>query len=392
MLTEIAELAIYVSLLVADVILRVFVAPLDTFFAAILNSLVRMPMAYLERMASYGSELSSGNDRPSPLWSVTAIIGRIASYVVLAINVFEIALSYLFSTAKRFQHGNPATDKSSSITTQMALRPMHSEFEATDRDRYEQAQWVNTLLEQSWPQIAKCTVEKARATLEPLLQQAKPSCVSSLEISVLDLGTKPPIIHAIRCHQQYHHTLGRGQGQSQRPRFRVPDAAHSHLEVDFAWVSDSKACLSIVHYLGAVTELQVRNAEIRGTAHVILGPPVVDIPPFRSARVDFTTKPDIKLFLTLSHHSRRQHHKRASSDPFTGGSSWPLAADESAPARSPVYDRARKRFNVNLGITETLESVIKEQLQSLALYPRFIDFPLSTSVPAMPPTPTPVSK
>ncbi|KAJ9556554.1 hypothetical protein OSB04_011168 [Centaurea solstitialis] len=63
---------------------------------------------------------------------------------------------------------------------------------------YEQAKWLNKQLSKLWPYIAEATTIIIKESVEPILEQYRPSGISALKFSKLSLGTVAPKIEGIR--------------------------------------------------------------------------------------------------------------------------------------------------------------------------------------------------
>nr|XP_043628376.1 calcium-dependent lipid-binding protein-like [Erigeron canadensis] len=67
---------------------------------------------------------------------------------------------------------------------------------------YEQVKWLNKQLSKLWPYVAEAAEIIIKDSVEPILEEYRPSAISSLKFSKLTLGTVAPKIEGIRIQSQ----------------------------------------------------------------------------------------------------------------------------------------------------------------------------------------------
>ncbi|MBA0592382.1 hypothetical protein Gorai_009364, partial [Gossypium raimondii] len=63
---------------------------------------------------------------------------------------------------------------------------------------FEQAKWLNKQLSKLWPFVAEAASAVLKESVEPLLEDYRPTAVNSLKFAKLSLGTVAPKIEGIR--------------------------------------------------------------------------------------------------------------------------------------------------------------------------------------------------
>ncbi|XP_074572439.1 calcium-dependent lipid-binding protein-like [Curcuma longa] len=113
---------------------------------------------------------------------------------------------------------------------------------------FEQVKWLNKLLGKMWPFIAEAATLVIKDTVEPLLDDYRPSGISSLKFSKLSLGNVPPKIEGIRVQ-----CLKKGQVT---------------MDIDFLWGGDLSIIL-VVDTLVASLPIQLKDLQVFTVIRVI---------------------------------------------------------------------------------------------------------------------------
>ncbi|KAI3693321.1 hypothetical protein L6452_33156 [Arctium lappa] len=90
---------------------------------------------------------------------------------------------------------------------------------------YEQAKWLNKQLSKLWPYVAEATTIIIKESVEPILEEYRPSGISALKFSKLSLGSVAPKIEGIRIQ-----SLKEGQ---------------ITMDMDFRWGGDPNIVLGV---------------------------------------------------------------------------------------------------------------------------------------------------
>ncbi|XP_060218696.1 calcium-dependent lipid-binding protein-like [Lycium barbarum] len=114
---------------------------------------------------------------------------------------------------------------------------------------YEQVKWLNKQLSKLWPSIAEAGEAIIRESVEPLLEDYRPSGITSLKFSKLSLGTVAPKIEGIRIQ-----SLKKGQ---------------ITMDIDFRWGGDPNIVLGVEAAMVASIPIQLKNLQVFTVIRVI---------------------------------------------------------------------------------------------------------------------------
>ncbi|OIW20650.1 hypothetical protein TanjilG_18588 [Lupinus angustifolius] len=114
---------------------------------------------------------------------------------------------------------------------------------------YEQVKWLNKELTKLWPFVAEAATLVIRESVEPLLEQYRPTGITSLKFSKLSLGTVPPKIEGIRVQ-----SLTKGQ---------------ITMDIDFRWGGDPSIILAVEAALVASIPIQLKDLQVFTVIRVI---------------------------------------------------------------------------------------------------------------------------
>uniref|UniRef100_A0ACD5TWS0 Uncharacterized protein n=1 Tax=Avena sativa TaxID=4498 RepID=A0ACD5TWS0_AVESA len=106
---------------------------------------------------------------------------------------------------------------------------------------YDQVKWLNRQLSKLWPFVEEAATMVIRDSVEPILDDYRPTGISSLKFSRLSLGTVPPKIEGIRVQ-----SFNKGQ---------------ITMDVDFKWGGDPNIILA-VETLVASLPIQFKNLQV----------------------------------------------------------------------------------------------------------------------------------
>ncbi|XP_042392307.1 calcium-dependent lipid-binding protein-like [Zingiber officinale] len=113
---------------------------------------------------------------------------------------------------------------------------------------FEQVKWLNKLLGKMWPFIAEAATLVIKDTVEPLLDDYRPSGISSLKFSKLSLGNVPPKIEGIRVQ-----CLKKGQ---------------LTMDIDFLWGGDLSIILVVDAFVASLP-IQLKDLQVFTVIRVI---------------------------------------------------------------------------------------------------------------------------
>ncbi|CAH1412083.1 unnamed protein product [Lactuca virosa] len=104
---------------------------------------------------------------------------------------------------------------------------------------YEQVKWLNKQLSKLWPYVAEAATIIIRESVEPILEEYRPSGISSLKFSKLSLGSVAPKIEGIRI--------------------QSPKKGQISMDMDFRWGGDPNIVLGVEAAGVASLPIQVNN-------------------------------------------------------------------------------------------------------------------------------------
>ncbi|KAL5058422.1 hypothetical protein RYX36_030026 [Vicia faba] len=114
---------------------------------------------------------------------------------------------------------------------------------------YEQVKWLNKLLSKLWPFVADAATMVIRESVEPLLEEYRPTGITSLKFSKLSLGNVAPKIEGIRVQN-----LKKGQ---------------IIMDIDFRWGGDPSIVLAVEAALVASIPIQLKDLQVFTIIRVI---------------------------------------------------------------------------------------------------------------------------
>ncbi|XP_073122813.1 calcium-dependent lipid-binding protein-like [Henckelia pumila] len=107
---------------------------------------------------------------------------------------------------------------------------------------YEQVKWLNKQLGKLWPFVADAAEAVIKESVEPLLEQYRPTGITSLKFSKLSLGTVAPKIEGIRVQ-----SLKEGQ---------------ITMDIDLRWGGDPSIILAVEAALVASIPIQLKDLQV----------------------------------------------------------------------------------------------------------------------------------
>ncbi|XP_055817343.1 calcium-dependent lipid-binding protein-like [Solanum dulcamara] len=114
---------------------------------------------------------------------------------------------------------------------------------------FEQVKWLNKQLSKLWPFIAEAGEAIIKESVEPLLEDYRPSGITSLKFSKLSLGTVAPKIEGIRVQ-----SLKKGQ---------------ITMDIDLRWGGDPNIVLGVEAAMVASIPIQLKNLQVFTVIRVI---------------------------------------------------------------------------------------------------------------------------
>ncbi|KAJ6679535.1 CALCIUM-DEPENDENT LIPID-BINDING (CALB DOMAIN) FAMILY PROTEIN [Salix purpurea] len=114
---------------------------------------------------------------------------------------------------------------------------------------FEQVKWLNKELGKLWPFVAEAATVVVRESVEPLLEDYRPTGITSLRLNKFSLGTVPPKIEGIRVQ-----SLKQGEVT---------------MDVDLRWCGDPSIILGIEAGLVASIPIQLKDLEVYTVIRVI---------------------------------------------------------------------------------------------------------------------------
>ncbi|KAK1276441.1 Synaptotagmin-4 [Acorus gramineus] len=142
---------------------------------------------------------------------------------------------------------------------------------------YEQVKWMNKQLSKLWPFVADAATMVIKETVEPMLEDYRPTGISSLKFSKLSLGTVPPKIEGIRVQ-----SLKKGQ---------------ITMDIDFRWGGDPSIILA-VEALVASLPIQLKDLQVFTIVRVIFQL-TEEIPCISAVVVALLSEPQPRIDYTL---------------------------------------------------------------------------------------------
>ncbi|KZV41374.1 synaptotagmin-5-like [Dorcoceras hygrometricum] len=141
--------------------------------------------------------------------------------------------------------------------------------------------WLNHHLDKIWPYVDEAASEIIRNSVEPMLEQYRPSILASLKFSKLTLGTVAPQFTGVSIMD-----------------CTDVDPGEVVMELDLQWDGDPNIVLEIKTKVGVSIPIQVKNIGFTGVFRLIFKPLVEEFPCFGAVcyslrekkNLDFTLK------------------------------------------------------------------------------------------------------
>ncbi|KAL9685611.1 hypothetical protein QQ045_023062 [Rhodiola kirilowii] len=143
---------------------------------------------------------------------------------------------------------------------------------------FEQVKWLNKQLSKLWPYIADAATMVIRESVEPLLEEYRPTGITSLKFSKLSLGTVAPKIEGIRVQ-----SLKEGQ---------------ITMDIDFRWGGDPSIILAVEAAMVASIPIQLKDLKVFTVVRVIFQL-AEEIPCISAVVVALLSEPKPRIDYTL---------------------------------------------------------------------------------------------
>lgn len=140
----------------------------------------------------------------------------------------------------------------------------------------EQAEWVNSIIDQMWPYVDGMVYKILKETVEPEMQKNMPKALNTLYFETIDLGNKPPYVANVKSYP----------GKEERKSEFIFD-------MDIVYNGDATIKLAVKK-----VKLGLSNIELRGVLRVIFKPLVAEYNPVGGVTVFFLNRPKLKFDLT----------------------------------------------------------------------------------------------
>ncbi|CAI9278049.1 unnamed protein product [Lactuca saligna] len=114
---------------------------------------------------------------------------------------------------------------------------------------YEQVKWLNKQLSKLWPYVAEAATIIIKESVEPILEEYRPSGISSLKFSKLSLGSVAPKIEGIRI--------------------QSPKKGQISMDMDFRWGGDPNIVLGVEAAGVASLPIQLKDLQVFTIIRVI---------------------------------------------------------------------------------------------------------------------------
>ncbi|KAL9303853.1 hypothetical protein ACSQ67_021116 [Phaseolus vulgaris] len=142
---------------------------------------------------------------------------------------------------------------------------------------YEQVKWLNKKLNKLWPFVAEAATLVIKESVEPLLEEYRPTGISSLKFSKLSLGNVAPKIEGIRVQ-----SLTKGQ---------------IIMDIDFRWGGDPSIILAVEAALVSIP-IQLKDLQVFTIIRVIFQL-AEEIPCISAGVVALLAEPQPRIDYTL---------------------------------------------------------------------------------------------
>ncbi|XP_039061455.1 synaptotagmin-4-like [Hibiscus syriacus] len=142
---------------------------------------------------------------------------------------------------------------------------------------YEQAKWLNKQLSKLWPFVAEAASAVIKESVEPILEEYRPSGVNSLKFSKLSLGTVAPKIEGIRVQ-----SVKKGQVT---------------MDIDFRWGGDPNIVIEVDTPVASIP-IQLKDFQFFSNVRVIFQL-TVEMPCISALVVALLSEPKPRIDYTL---------------------------------------------------------------------------------------------
>ncbi|OQR92568.1 extended synaptotagmin [Achlya hypogyna] len=153
----------------------------------------------------------------------------------------------------------------------------------------ERAEWLNRAIERSWPHVKIALRNSMLSSLNPVLESSKPTFISTLALTHIDMGSSPPSFGGIKC-------IPSDDAQAEGPPAEVSWDA----EVRFVAGDDQLVEIKVAHHTGAAARVRLKDMMIMGTMRITLRPLVTVWPGFSGVSVSFISQPRVEFSLTAA--------------------------------------------------------------------------------------------
>ena len=140
----------------------------------------------------------------------------------------------------------------------------------------EQAEWVNSIIDQMWPYVDGMVYKILKETVEPEMQKNMPKALNTLYFETIDLGNKPPYVANVKSYPSK---------EERKSEFIF--------DMDIVYNGDATIKLAVKK-----VKLGLSNIELRGVLRVIFKPLVAEYNPVGGVTVFFLNRPKLKFDLT----------------------------------------------------------------------------------------------
>ena len=141
----------------------------------------------------------------------------------------------------------------------------------------EQAEWVNSIIDQMWPYVDGMVYKILKESVEPEMQKNMPKALNTLYFETIDLGNKPPHVANVKSYDT--------RADHKKSEFIF--------DMDLCYNGDATIKLAVKN-----VKLGLSNIELRGVLRVIFKPLVSEYNPIGGVTVFFLNRPKLKFDLT----------------------------------------------------------------------------------------------
>mmetsp|Transcript_44982 Transcript_44982/g.72229 ORF Transcript_44982/g.72229 Transcript_44982/m.72229 type:complete len:899 (+) Transcript_44982:330-3026(+) len=210
----------------------------------------------------------------------TAMSVAFHEYRITQRNTLKQALTVYYDAEKNADGLNALMGRSSGVTRAAVAfavtTPQWIRYQDT-----ELVTWLNVFLARTWPFYNRALCQTIRNTVEPLLEEHRPSILSKICFDALDLGTEPVTIKYVKFVGSRSEAMG------------------VSLEFDLAWAGRSKIMLNATTAIGNTLAIGVKDVEVYAKVQVTLQPLMPALCPFGGLVVTLAEKPLFEFDLEL---------------------------------------------------------------------------------------------